>query len=264
LVALLKPTLGFLFSAMLVTVTLNAATEAPDSVEQQKILDRVRQSAARYLDSLPNFVCSRVTQQYEAGRKPQHWKQRDTLTERLIFNQGKEDLSLQLVNGKAVPADRFIARPLETSGEFGELLKTILDEKSHADLSWTRWDDLNGRRVAVFEYAIDQEHSRISVSLDNLEVFVPYRGSLYADPETGDLWRITCTLLDMPATIQTKSAVTTVDYGPVTITEKQFLLPVRATIEMNTGKNNLLNKIVFNQYRRFETDSKITFLSGSN
>ena len=68
----------------------------------------------------------------------------------------------------------------------------------------------------------------------------------------------------MPVALQTKSAVTTIDYGLVDISNKRYLLPVSASILMDTGKNNLLNKISFTQYRKFDTESKITFVSGSN
>jgi hypothetical protein len=261
----LKPAFGCLLFASLLTVAPPAAADTPDSAAQQRVLDKVRESALRYLENLPNFVCQRVTEQYQAGKKPQHWKQRATLTERLIFNQGKENLSLELVDGKPLPPGHVVDRPLETNGEFGELVRVILDEKAAAQISWSHWDDLNGHPIAVFEYVVDKQHSKTTVSLGDLETTVPFRGMLYADPDTGDLWRITCSLFNLPAAVETKSAVTTIDYGLVEITaNKHFILPVSASILMDTGKNNILNKISFNQYRKFEADSKITFVSGSN
>jgi len=263
-VALLKPVFACFLTAFLCTVPLSARADGPDSAEQQRILDKVRQSVSRYLENLPNFVCSRVTEQFEAGKKPEHWKKRDTLTERLIFNQGKENFALELVNGKPVQAGHYVKRPLETSGEFGELVRTVLDDKMEAQITWNGWQEINGHRVAVFDYLIDAQHSKTSVSLNGLAVIVPYRGQLYADPETGDLWRITSDLLSMPPEVETKSAVTTIDYGPVEISSKHFILPVTASILLDTGRSNLLNKIAFNQYRKFEAESKITFVSGSN
>ena len=259
-----KPVFVAIFSVLLCSVPIWAATDTPDPAQQQRILEKVRQSATRYLENLPNFICARVTEQFEAGTKPDHWKRLETLTERLIFNQAKENLSLELVNGKPLKPGRYIKRPLETSGEFGDLVRTVIDEKTAAHISWSRWEDVNGHRLAVFAYLVDEEHTKISVSLDSLEVIVPYRGFLYADPETGDLWRITSSPFNMPVALQTKSAVTTIDYGLVDISNKRYLLPVSASILMDTGKNNLLNKISFTQYRKFDTESKITFVSGSN
>jgi len=263
-VPLLKPAFGCILSSLLLSVTLSAATDVPDSAEQQRILEKVRQTAVRYLENLPNFVCSRVTEQFDAGRKPDHWRQRDTITERLIFNKGQENLAPELLNGKPVKPGQYIDRPLRTSGEFGELLHTVLDEKSAAQISWSRWENLLGRRLAVFEYSIDAQHSMISLGVTGVDLILPYRGLLYADPDTGELWRITSELFDLPEDVQTKSLVTTIDYGLVDITNRKYIMPVSASVALDTGQKNILNKMSFTQYRKFETDSKITFVSGSN
>ncbi len=259
-----KPVLGSLFSALLLTVALSAATDTPDSAEQQRMLEKVRQFASRYLDNLPNFVCSRITEQYEAGKKPKDWRRHETLTTRLIFNQGKENETLELVNGKPIRPGHFIERPLETQGEFGGLVSLVLDERTSAQIVWTRWEDLRGQRMAVFEYVVDQDHSKLTIGVDGLDTIVPYRGLIYADPETGELWRITNTPFNIPAAVDTKSVNRTIDYGPVDINNKHFILPVSATILLDTGRRNILNKVSFNEYRKFDAESKITFVTGSN
>lgn len=260
----MKPVIGCFFSGFLLTVALSATTEAPDSAEQQRILDKVRQYAARYLDNLPNFVCARVTEQFEAGKKPKNWKQLDTLTAKLVFNQGKEDQTLELVNGKPVRPGRYIQRPLDTSGEFGILVSNVLDANTYAQISWSRWEDLRGHRAAVFEYLIDEKHSTLSLGLGGVAIFVPYRGLIYADPESGEVWRITNEPFDIPESLLTKSIDTTIDYGTVDIGKRHFILPVTASILLDTGHKNILNKVSFNEYRKFEAESKITFVSGSN
>ena len=259
-----KPVLGSLFSALLLTVALSAATDTPDSAEQQRMLEKVRQFASRYLDNLPNFVCSRITEQYEAGKKPKDWRRHETLTTRLIFNQGKENETLELVNGKPIRPGHFIERPLETQGEFGGLVSLVLDERTSAQIVWTRWEDLRGQRMAVFEYVVDQDHSKLTIGVDGLDTIVPYRGLIYADPETGELWLITNTPFNIPAAVDTKSVNRTIDYGPVDINNKHFILPVSATILLDTGRRNILNKVSFNEYRKFDAESKITFVTGSN
>lgn len=260
---MLKPAFGCFFSVLFFAVTLHAAADAPDSAEQQRILDKVRHSAKNYLDSLPNFICSRITEQYQAGKKPEHWKQRDTITDRLIFSKGKENITPELINGKPLQPHQVLNRPLDTGGEFGGLVGTILDPRSVAQISWRGWEEIRGHRLAVFAYTIDAEHSMLTLGVTE-DVIVPYNGLLYADPETGDLWRITSSPFDMPPSTETKSLTTTVDYGSVEISGKSYLLPTSASILLNTGRQNLLNKVTFTGYRKFETESKITFVSGSN
>lgn len=261
---MLKPVFSSIFSAFIVTAALSAATEQPNTAEQQRILDKLRHNASRYLENLPNFVCSRVTEQYQAGKKPEKWKQRDTLQAKLIFNQGKENQTLELVNGKPVRPGHFVNQPLETAGEFGDLVSKVLDANTSAQISWNRWEELGGHQLAVFEYVVDQQHSTLSVGLGGVATTVPYRGLIYADPETGQLWRITSSPFDIPAEMATKSVTTVIDYGPVDIGNRHFVLPVTASVLLDTGEKNILNKVSFNQYRKFEVEAKITFVSGSN
>jgi hypothetical protein len=41
-------------------------------------------------------------------------------------------------------------------------------------------------------------------------------------------------------------------------------LPVAASISLDTGNSNILHKVAFRDYRKFEAESKIIFVSGSN
>ncbi len=227
------------------------------------MLDNIRDYASRYLNTLPNFVCARVTEQYDAGKKPEHWKQRDTLTSRLVFNQGREDQTLELVNGKEVRPGHFVSRRLETEGEFGILISNVLDGNTGAEISWSHWEELRGNRLAVFEYVVDFKHSTLSLGLGGYAQFVPYRGLIYADPTSGEVWRITNSPFDIPDSVATKSITTTIDYGSVDIGNRHFVLPITASILLDTGRNNVLNKVSFRDYRKFEAESKITFLSSN-
>jgi hypothetical protein len=253
-------------TVLMITAAVSVAADgpAPNQVQQQRVLDNVRSYAARYLETLPNFVCARVTEQYEAGKKPKKWKQGDTLTARLVFNQGQENETLELVNGKPIRPDHFVERPLETEGEFGTLVSKVLEEQSAAQITWSRWEELNGRRLAVFDYVVDAQHSTLSVGLDGSDTMVPYRGSIFADPSTGELWRVTSSPFDMPEVLQTKSVTTTIDYGLIDIGNRHFVLPVSASILLDTGKKNIWNKVAFTGYRKFEAESKVTFLTGPN
>jgi hypothetical protein len=242
-----------------------SASDSPDPATQRHMLENIREYASRYLNNLPDFVCARVTEQYEAGKKPEHWKQRDTLTSRLVFNQGREDQTLELVNGKEVRRGHFVSRPLETEGEFGILIANVLDGETGAEISWSHWEDWHGHQLAVFEYLVDLKHSTLSLGLGGSgRQFVPYRGLIYADAASGEVWRITNSPFDIPDWVATKSITTTIEYGFVDIGNRHFVLPITASILLDTGHNNILNKVAFRDYRKFETESKITFVSGSN
>jgi hypothetical protein len=236
------------------------AAEPPPVADQQKVLDKMRSYAEQYVTNLPNFLCQQITRQFEAGKKPTHWHRGDTLTSKLVFSQGHEQRSLEMVNDKPSQGSRFLHRPLITEGEFGVLLGNIFSDKTNAAFSWRGWEMLRDRRVAVFDYDVDQEHSTLRLSLSDLaQATVPYRGSLYADPSTGAVFRIINSPYDIPADVRTRSIATTIDYDPVSIGGRDYLLPVEASVLLDTGSHHVLNRMEFRAYRKFEADSTITF-----
>ncbi len=244
----------------------NAPLSAPDAVQQQKLLSAMERYADQYISNLPNFVCVQVTRQFEAGKQPNHWHKGDVLTSRLIFNDRHEDRTLQLVNEKPVtPGMSRWHTSLTTEGEFGILIGNVFGLRSNPAFTWRGWEVLRGKRLAVFDYSIDGAHSTLTLSLSDLaQAVVPYRGSVYADAATGGIWRITEAAFDIPPEVRTKSISTVIDYGEVPIGGVTYLLPLHATVLLDTGINNIRHEIEFNEYRKFEADSKITYATDAN
>jgi hypothetical protein len=241
----------------------SAQDQPPDTAEQERILNAMRAYAKQYVANLPNFLCELVTRQYQAGRKPSHWHKGDVLTSRLLFSEGQEQHRLELVNDKPVrPGSRPWRTPLQTEGEFGILLANVLASASDASYEWKGWDVIRGKRVAIFEYSIDVTHSTLTLSLSDLaKATVPYHGTVYGDPETGAVWRITNAASNLPEEIQTKSISTVIDYDQILIADKTYLLPIQASVWLTTDSNNIRNDLEFRNYRKFETDSVIKFAS---
>lgn len=234
----------------------------PEAAAQSKMLDDMRVYASEYIDNLPNFICQQVTEQLEAGKKPTKWRKGDTIVSKLVFNQGREQRSLELVNDKPVERSYFVRRPLVTEGEFGVLLANIFNEKTEAAFSWNGWQTLRGRRLAVFDFDVSKEHSTLRLSLSDLaHATVPYRGSVFADPNTGAVFRIMNSAYDIPPNVRTRSIATTIDYDQVAIAGRDYLLPIEASILLDTGSHHVLNRLAFRGYHKFEADSTITYTS---
>ena len=253
------PRLAFCWTLALAATSL--AESPPDSAEQHRLLTAMHQYADQYISSLPNFLCEQVTRQLEAGKKSNHWHKGDTLTTTLMFNRGREQRRLALVNGKPVePGQMRSRRPLITEGEFGILLSRVLGADSHAYFTWSRWETLHGKRLAVFDYSVDQQHSTLTLSLSDLaKATVAYAGSVWGDPETGSVWRITDTAKDIPPALLTRQISTTIDYDEVLIAEKKYLLPVEAAVSLLLETKKVRNEMEFQNYRKFEADSVIRF-----
>ena len=266
----LGPCVGLLH--VLLFTSVNARAQAPEgttaaepsATEQEKLLTAMRQYGELYLSNLPSFLCTQVTQQFSTGKNTTRWHRGDTLTSRLVFNEGHEQRSVEFVNDKPAKHPTVESRtPLTTEGEFGMLLDSILGSSSAAAFSWKGWDQVRGRSAAVFDYAVDKAHSRLSLSLSDVaHAVVAYHGSIYADPSTGAVWRVTNAITDIPAEVQTKSIATTIEYDETAIGGATYLLPVEARVTLFTGSRNLRNEIEFRNYRKFEADSTIIYRTG--
>jgi hypothetical protein len=233
----------------------------PDAAEQNRLLALMHQYAAQYVSSLPNFICVQETRQLEAGKKSNRWHKGDTLTSTLAFNKGRELRTLDLVNGRQVEAgSRHWRTPLVTEGEFGILLSRVLGSKSEASFTWSHWETVRGKDLAVFDFSVDKVNSTLSLNLSNLvKAIVPYHGSLYADPATGAVWRITDTASEIPAALLTREISTTIDYDEVSIGTNKYLLPVEAIVSLLLENKKVRNEMEFRNYRKFEADSSIVF-----
>jgi hypothetical protein len=240
-----------------------AQDSSPGTDDQQRWLQAMRSYAEQYVAKLPNFICEQVTRQYQAGKKPKNWRQGDTLTFRLVFSEGEERRDLELVNEKRVRAGmRRWRAPLSTEGEFGILLANIFEPKSDATFHWRGWREVRGKRLAAFDYSIDRAHSTLTLSLSDLaQATVPYYGSVYGDPESGQIWRIEDAANDLPKALDTNSIATIIEYDDVPIGSKRYLLPVQASIWLTTNSSNIRNDLEFRDYRKFETDSVIKYAS---
>jgi hypothetical protein len=237
-----------------------APGDTPSEADQQRILDAMRQYADQYVEKLPNFICQQTTMQFEAGKNGKHWHKDDTLTSKLVFANGREQRTLEMVNNKQVRAGtRPRARiPLSTEGEFGILVSKIFDEASQAKFKWSGWETVRGHRVAKFNYAIDREHSTLSLT-NYIKATVPYHGSVAADPATGAVWHVTSGSDEIPEELQIKSIATEVEYDQVKIGNQDYLLPVSATVLLVTPQDQVRNEMAFEGYRKFEAESSITF-----
>ena len=148
-------------------------------------------------------------------------------------------------------------RGLQSFGEFGPLLGIIFVDVTHGSVTFHHWEQTLAGRVAVFHYTVPREDSHYTVNycclFDGLRTSarqgggrrggsvtstqqtpatilfhkIPaYRGSLFIDPASGIVRRVTveAEMGDGPVT----RAATVIEYGPVTIGDRKFICPLRS------------------------------------
>lgn len=233
-----------------------------DSVRQKEVLDQIRNYAASYVQSLPNYLCVEVIERSVSFNGGEDFHPQDKVFIKLSFSEGKENYKVYLVNNKSVDTDLDKLGGAISSGEFGSLMKSIFDKKSQADIQWARWGKLRGKVMPVFSYFIDSGHSDYSLDYDRgaQRIFTAYKGLIFADENTGAISRITFEAVDIPATFPIHQATTILDYDEQKIGENSYILPLYAKIQM-AGPNNVhtRNQETFKLYQKFGTESSITF-----
>jgi hypothetical protein len=233
----------------------------PDSIEQGRILDQVREYVMNYTKNLPNFICLQVTRRdVDASGKGSNWRHQDTISARLTYD-GHEEYDLISQNDQPVPNKKMEQLGGTVSaGEFGSMMKEIFDADSHARFEWDHWGTLRGRPTYVFTYDIEQENSKFHITeLDSKRDIIPaYRGLIYVDRDTKMVTKITLDPYDIPADFPIREAHETLDYQFQKIADGDYMLPLKAELTMRSRYLSR-NDIEFRLYRKFETGSTIKF-----
>jgi len=233
----------------------------PDSIEQGKILDEVREYVMNYTKNLPNFICLQVTRRdVDTSNKGAGWRHQDTIAARLTYD-GHEEYDVISQNDQPVTNKKMEQLGGTVSaGEFGSMMKEIFDADSLARFEWDHWGTLRGRSTYVFSYDIEQENSKFHITeMDSKRDIIPaYRGQVYVDKETKMITKITLDPYDIPADFPIREAHETLDYQFQKIADSDYMLPLKAELTMRSRYLSR-NDIEFRLYRKFETGSTIKF-----
>ena len=260
-------TLAASTGAPTVTLTTKAAPiPPPDSVTQQQILDLMKQYAMSYQQSLPNYICVRVDRRYVDPNAGDHYFSIGTVLAKVSYNEGEEKYKVYSVNGKIVDTDMggVGGGGARSTGEFAGMMRGIFEPKSEAEFGWDHWATLRGRRMAVFNYFIDSGHSSYSITYgdspgDEQRIVTAYKGTVYADPKTGEIDRIKFIAVNIPSSFPVQETTETLDYDLVDISGQQFVCPLRALLLGRAGRQSWKNEIEFRNYRKFGTESIIKY-----
>lgn len=244
----------------------------PDAVRQQKIIDMMKQYALTYTKSLPNFICVEVIRRYVDPNAGDHYRSLGNVLSKVSYNEGQEKYQVYSVNGHYGDTDLEHASAgggSISSGEFGSLMREIFEPRSEAEFAWDHWATLRGRRMAVFSYFIDSGHSSWSMTYgggpgDEQRIITAYKGLVYTDENTGEIDRIKFVAVDVPRSFPISQAVEILDYDQIQIGGHSFICPLRAQLNMTAGREKTKNEIEFRDYRKFGTESDITYEFSAN
>ena len=196
---------------------------------------------------------------YNRNSEPS-WIQVDLLTLRLSYFDQKEDYKLILVNNTLANQDYLKLAGATSTGEFGSMLRSIFEPQTETRFEWANWATVRGRPAMGFKYHVAQERSQWELDYERQShVFPAYSGIVYVDKATHEVLRATFEAEGIPAGFLIHQAETRLDYDFQTISDRTFLLPLKAENRLTTDQARTRNEAEFRSYQKFSTESEIKF-----
>lgn len=234
----------------------------PSSIEQKQILDQVAEQALNYTENLPNFICTQITQRHMDQTGTENYTLADTVQEQLTYFDRNESYKVTMVNGRAVTnvAHDQLGGAI-SSGEFGTMLRYVFEPSSRTEFGWEKWATLRSRRMYVFNFRVLQGYSRYSIKDEESrhEIIAGYHGLVYADQETKSVMRVMLEADSIPPDFPIQQVAQDLNYDLAKIGDREFLLPLKSEMHLRKGKFLSWNETDFRAYRKFGTESNITF-----
>ena len=242
----------------------------PSAAEQAEIIRDVREYALNYTKGLPDYICTQVTRRKQGGEPGSRYAVRgaaepsfqtvDTLTIRLSYFEQKEDYKLILVNNTPTTRNYQDVGGATSSGEFGSMMREIFEPATRTSFDWDHWATLRGKLVMAFRYNVEQSHSQWAIDYERKEhIFPAYSGLIYIDKDLHVVMRVTLNADDIPPTFPIHLAHTILDYDYQDISGHEFLLPLKAQIEMSADGIRTRNETEFRLYRKYSAESEIKY-----
>jgi len=228
-----------------------------------EVIDKAREAAFSFTETLPNFVVKQYTTRYASAPtrgRGVSWQALDTVTADVIEEDGHEKYKNILVNGKT-PREDVEHTGSWSTGEFSSLQLSVLLPQTNADFRNKRSVTINNRGAFRYDFSVEKANSHWMLETEGQKIEPAYTGSIWIDKETYRALRLELQAQNLPPTFPTDQAENTVDYDFVLIGEGKFLLPTRAEmLGCARGTNNCTRNVIeFRNYKKFTADTSITF-----
>jgi hypothetical protein len=247
----------------------STAAAAPEEVplppplsvtETGEFIERARHRALNYTKELPSFICLQVTKRHVDPTGKGDWLTQDVIQARLAYDKQRENYQVVTVNNQLTDRSMESLGGATSTGEFGSLLLSLFEPDSEARFQWVRQGTLRGRAVEVFDFEVRQEKSRWHITYNKTDTVIPgYRGRVWIDRATAQTLRLSMAAVSIPPDFPIRLADTVLDYDYTAISGIIFLLPAKASVQMAESRLATRNEIEFRLYRKFTTETSISF-----
>ena len=237
-----------------------AESNDPRRNTDAQIIQDARAAAGAFSASLPNYLVQQVTSRYFATGFPTHWQEIDEVTADLAYVDGKEDYRNFQINGN--PINNPERTGTWSTGEFGTTLEDVMSLGTNAAFKRRGEEKMVGRTAVVYDYSVAQTNSHWTmVSPDGRQYKPAYEGAVWIDKDSRRVLRIEQRATAFPRDFTISRAECKLQYAWVKIEQKSYLLPSSSeNVGCMSGSGACTrNALEFKNYRKFTTESNITF-----
>ncbi len=234
----------------------------PEPEELKRILNEIIDNARTYSKTLPDYLCVEVTRKHFDPSGTENWRQLATVQEQVSYVDHKEAYNVTMINGRAVTNVGHESVGGSTlSGDFGSIFSEIFAPETATEFDWDHWATLRGRRNYVFAFHVPQSRSQFTIydGETRRTITAGYHGLIYADRESGMVMRYKFDCEDIPTDFPVKDVKLDVNYDFIEIAGQKYVLPLKTEIWSRAGRYMTWNEAEFRLYRKFGTESSITF-----
>jgi VWFA-related protein len=243
---------------LVITSLPSDSVTRPSDDELNAIIEGARKHALNYSAKLPNFMCIQITDRSVDPSGNGKWRRKDSFGELLRYVDNHETRKTLEVDGHSSTVKRDDMNGSISMGEFGHLLSLVFQPSSETEFHWKETDALANGTVQVFEYRVDHKNNSMELNDNSRKIFAGFHGLAYIDSSTMGIRRITMEADDLPFDFSIHATSISVDYDYISIGAHDYLMPVRGTIRLKRGRHEAdLNQIVFQDYRRYASQTKI-------
>jgi hypothetical protein len=228
---------------------------------EEVVLEKAREAAGSFLETLPNYVCQEFMTRYSSQSHVVSWQPLDVVSTALVYENGRESYRDVSINGKLTKKNIEDLPGSWSTGEFGTVLADVFSPGTAADFHYRRESRSGGRAAMVYDFSVDRPHSHWRIMVASQMVQPSYRGSVWIDKETKRVLRIEMQATRLPEAFPSDKVESATDYEFVRFADRQFLVPVHAeTLSCERGTDNCgRNTIDFRNYHKYSGESSIIF-----
>ena len=228
-----------------------------------RFLESVRAKALAYTDELPNFICTQSTQRHVLHAQ-RGWRPIDSFVAELTYFNKEEHYKILSV-GDTTTRDATIETLSGTTstGEFGTAVRSLFDPVANTSFRLEGRAQSNGHEAVRIGYEVPQKPQGRTITFNKRTIATAYQGRCWIDPTSFQLVRLEYRALDIPKRFPIIRSEGATDYDLADIEGRKYWLPVRAEVLLHVdipdeGRVHTKNVIEFKQYRKFETEVRIS------